>query len=349
MVSLLWAGLLLGCGFGVAARLGHFCLLRGLRQVHSGGGDAPALRAYALALAVAIVASQSLASMQHIDLARAQIVRTAFGVPGVLMGGALFGFGMVMAQSCGARALVLLAGGNLRALVVLVSLGLAAQATLTGVLAPLRQLLQGFGQVQLDFGTLPAQLQAAGMSDSLAVLVATLPPVAVLLGFALRKGVLRRMPQDALAAVVVGLLVALGWWITSHVDVDPFDPAALTSLSFIAPVAETFLYLQVAVGREMSLGPVVVFGVLVGAFAVALANGSRHLEGFDSPQRLWAAISGGCLMGFGGVLAVGCSIGQGLSGLSTLAFASVPACSGIVLGTFIGLKAEPSIRSLGGK
>ena len=349
MVSLLWAGLLLGCGFGVAARLGHFCLLRGLRQVHSGGGDAPALRAYALALAVAIVASQSLASMQHIDLARAQIVRTAFGVPGVLMGGALFGFGMVMAQSCGARALVLLAGGNLRALVVLVSLGLAAQATLTGVLAPLRQLLQGFGQVQLDFGTLPAQLQAAGMSDSLAVLVAAGPPVAVLLGFALRKGVLRRMPQDALAAVVVGLLVALGWWITSHVDVDPFDPAALTSLSFIAPVAETFLYLQVAVGREMSLGPVVVFGVLVGAFAVALANGSLHLEGFDSPQRLWAAIAGGCLMGFGGVLAVGCSIGQGLSGLSTLAFASVPACSGIVLGTFIGLKAEPSIRSLGGK
>lgn len=349
MVSLLWAGLLLGCGFGVAARLGHFCLLRGLRQVHSGGGDAPALRAYALALAVAIVASQSLASMQHIDLARAQIVRTAFGVPGVLLGGTLFGFGMVMAQSCGARALVLLAGGNLRALVVLASLGLAAQATLTGVLAPLRQGLQGIGQVNLDAATLPAQLQAAGMNDGLAVLVAALPPVAVLLGFALRKGVLRRMPRDALAAVVVGLLVALGWWITSHVDVDPFDPAALTSLSFIAPVAETFLYLQVAVGREMSLGPVVVFGVLVGAFAVALANGSLHLEGFDSPQRLWAAIAGGCLMGFGGVLAVGCSIGQGLSGLSTLAFASIPACSGIVLGTFIGLKAEPSIRSLGGK
>jgi len=349
VVSLLWAGLLLGCGFGVAARLGHFCLLRGLRQVHSGGGDAPALRAYALALAVAIVASQSLASMQHIDLARAQIVRTAFGVPGVLLGGTLFGFGMVMAQSCGARALVLLAGGNLRALVVLASLGLAAQATLTGVLAPLRQGLQGIGQVNLDAATLPAQLQAAGMNDGLAVLVAALPPVAVLLGFALRKGVLRRMPRDALAAVVVGLLVALGWWITSHVDVDPFDPAALTSLSFIAPVAETFLYLQVAVGREMSLGPVVVFGVLVGAFAVALANGSLHLEGFDSPQRLWAAIAGGCLMGFGGVLAVGCSIGQGLSGLSTLAFASVPACSGIVLGTFIGLKAEPSIRSLGGK
>jgi len=270
-------------------------------------------------------------------------------VPGVLLGGALFGLGMVMARSCGARALVLLAGGNLRALVVLASLGLAAQATLTGVLAPLRQGLQGLGQVNLDAATLPAQLQAAGMSDGLAVLVAALPPVAVLLGFALRKGVLRRTPLDALAAVVVGLLVALGWWISSHVDVDPFDPAALTSLSFIAPVAETFLYLQVAVGREMSLGPVVVFGTLVGAFAVALATGRYRLEGFDSPQRLWASIAGGCLMGFGGVLAVGCSIGQGLSGLSTLAFASIPACSGIVLGTFIGLKAESSIRSLGGK
>jgi len=349
VISLLWAGFLLGCGFGVAARLGNFCLLRGLRQIHSGGGDAPALRAYALALAVAMAATQCLASMQQIDLAQAQIVRSAFGVPGVLAGGALFGFGMVMAGSCGARAIVLFAGGNLRALVVLASLGLAAQATLTGVLAPLRQLLQGFGQVHLDAGTLPAQLQATGMSDSLAVLLAAGPPVAVLLGFALRKGFLRRMPLDALAAVAVGLLVALGWWISAHVDVDPFDPAALTSLSFIAPVAETFLYLQVAVGRGMSLGPVVVCGTLVGAFAVALATGRYRLEGFDSPQRLWASIAGGILMGFGGVLAVGCSIGQGLSGLSTLAFASIPACSGIALGTYIGLKAEPSIRSLGVK
>ena len=204
-----------------------------------------------------------------------------------------------MAGSCGARAIVLFAGGNLRALVVLASLGLAAQATLTGVLAPLRQLLQGFGQVQLDFGTLPAQLQATGMSDSLAVLLAAGPPVAVLLGFALRKGFLRRMPLDALAAVAVGLLVALGWWISAHVDVDPFDPAALTSLSFIAPVAETFLYLQVAVGRGMSLGPVVVCGTLVGAFAVALATGRYRQPatplGFDcrwNPDGLWRRAGG---------------------------------------------------------
>ena len=308
-MSLLWAGFLLGCGFGVAARLGSFCLLRGLRQIHSGEADAPALRAYALALAVAIAATQCLASMQQIDLAQAQVVRTAFGVPGVLMGGALFGFGMVMAGSCGARALVLFAGGNLRALVVLASLGLAAQATLTGVLAPLRQLLQGFGQVQLDFGTLPAQLQAAGMSDGLAVSV-----------------------------------FGTGWLVRLGLTGAAFGGAVLAVLSFIAPVAETFLYLQVAVGRGMSLGPVVVFGTLVGAFAVALATGRYRLEGFDSPQRLWASIAGGCLMGFGGVLAVGCSIGQGLSGLSTLAFASIPACSGIALGTYIGLKAEPSIR-----
>ena len=348
MISLLWAGFLLGCGFGVAARLGNFCLLRGLRQIHSGGGDAPALRAYALALAVAMAATQCLASMQQIDLAQAQIVRSAFGVPGVLAGGALFGFGMVMAGSCGARAIVLFAGGNLRALVVLASLGLAAQATLTGILAPLRQALQGVGQVQLEAGTLPAQLQLAGMSATPAILLAALPPIALLLWFALRSPGLRRAPREAATASLIGALVALGWWLTSHVDVDPFDPAAPTSLSFIGPVAESFLYLQLAVERDLNLGPVMVLGTLAGAGGVALVTRSFKLTGFDSPQRLLASLAGGSLMGFGGVLAVGCSIGQGLSGLSTLALASIPACLGIVLGCHIGLAAENSIHSLRG-
>lgn len=345
-MTLLWAGFSLGCGFGVAARLGKFCLLRGLRQAHGREDKAPALGAFALALATAIASTQALVWFQSMDLSQALVARTAFALPGTFIGGALFGLGMIMARSCGARALVLLAGGNLRSLVALASLGLAAQATLTGVLAPIRQALQGWGQVRLEAGTVPGYLVTAGLLPGQAIALSAALPVIALLGYALRRGALRRSPWEAASAVVIGLLVATGWWITSHIDVAPFDPVAPTSLSFIAPVAESLLYLQVAVGRAVSLGPVIILGILAGALTVALATRTFKLEGFDNPKRLLASIAGGVLMGFGGVLAVGCSIGQGLAGLSTLAWASISACLGILAGAYGGLSAETLFNRL---
>jgi len=325
---LLWAGFLLGCAFGVAARLGRFCLLRGLRE-------APALRAFALALAVALLGSQALAWAGLADLGTAQVVRARFSLPGVFVGGLLFGAGMALARQCGARALVLLAGGNLRALVALLCLGLAAQATLTGVLAPVRQWLQGWGAVQLEHAALPQWLAAQGLPPGAATLGAAGLPALALLAYALRQ--VRGNGVALLCSAAIGALVAAGWWITAQVGVDPFEPVPLTSLSFIGPVAEGLLYLQLAVGREASLGPAIVAGTLAGAFAAALLTRTARWEGFDSPARLAASAGGGLLMGLGGVLAVGCSIGQGLSGLSTLAFASLPACAGIVAGALLVL------------
>lgn len=342
-MSLLWAGLVLGIAFGTAARAGRFCLLRGLRQAWMRGTDLSALQAWALALAVALVATQSLAWAGLLEAERAQVARAGFSVPAVGLGGVLFGLGMCLARSCGARALVLLGGGNLRALVVLISLGLAAQATLTGVLAPLREGLQALGQFEFPAATLPGLLSAQGLVS--ARLWATGLPVLLLLVFALRGGFLRQAPVEALAAAVIGLLVAAGWWVTAHLDVDPFDPAPPTSLSFIGPVAEALLYLQLAVGRPLSLGPVMMLGTLLGAVVTAWLMGDARLEGFESPRRMLSSAAGGLLMGFGGVLAVGCSIGQGVSGLSVLALASVPACTGIVLGASLGLGLESLIPS----
>ncbi|WP_051303196.1 YeeE/YedE thiosulfate transporter family protein [Comamonas composti] len=344
-MSLLWAGFLLGGIFGVAARLGRFCLLRGLRQwagrAHEQeAGGAPALQAFALALAVALLASQALAFFGLFDLGQAQIVRARFSWPAALLGGLLFGAGMALARSCGARSLVLLAGGNLRAFVTLLCLGLAAQATLTGVLAPLRLWLQGFGQITLAQATLDQKLQAGGLTPGLSLLLTAALPAFALLIYALRHPALRRSPVQWLSAMLIGALVAAGWWTTAHVGVDPFEPVALTSLSFIGPVAEGLLYLQLAVGREASLGPAMAAGTLAGALLAALATRSLRWEGFDSPQRLASSILGGLLMGLGGVLAVGCSIGQGLSGLSTLAIASLPACLGIVLGALAVIRLQ---------
>lgn len=351
-MTLLLAGLLLGVAFGASARLGRLCLLRGLKgwratRADSKGSDADeghALRAFALALAVALALTQALAMAGQIDLAQAQVVRAKFAWPAVFVGGALFGVGMVMARSCGARALVLLGGGNLRALPVLLCLALAAQATLTGVLAPVRDALQGFGRVELAQATLPAWLVWAGLPSSAAWLLAVGLPVLALLFFALRRSALRRAALEAAMAAIVGALVATGWWITAHVGVDLFEPAPLTSLSFIGPLAESTLFLQLAVGRAAGVGAAVVAGTLLGAFAVALATRTWRLEAFDEPRRMALAMTGGLLMGFGGVLAVGCSIGQGLSGLSTLAIASLPACAGIVIGALAALAVQDRLN-----
>lgn len=340
-LSLLAAGALLGLAFGVAARLGRFCLLRGLRQWrwrHAPGSEqGRALRAFALAAAVALLATQWLAWSGQIDLARAQVVRPRFAPLAVLLGGALFGAGMALARGCGARALVLLGGGNLRALPVLLCLALAAQATLTGVLAPVRAIVQTWGVVDLSAPTLVGALAQAGLGAGTAALAATVVPALALLTFALGHPTLRRAPKELWSAAAIGLLVAAGWWITAHLGVDAFEPAPLTSLSFIGPLAEALLWLQLAVGREASVGTTIVAGTLAGAALTALATRSAGLEIFDSPARMAQALAGGLLMGFGGVLAVGCSVGQGLSGLSTLALASLPACLGIVGGAWTAL------------
>ena len=333
---LLWFIFLLGAVFGVAARLGRFCLLRGLRQQlgqdsELAAGTAPALQAFALALAVALLASQGLQALGMVNLSQAAIARPSFSVIAVLVGGLLFGAGMVLARACGARSLVLLAGGNLRSLVTIVFLALGVQLAMTGVLTPMRLWLQALAPITLTHPTLPAYL------PSVNGWLLALAPAMLLTLFALRRPALRQSPVQLISALLIGLLVAAGWWISAHIGVDEFEPAKLTSLSFIGPIAESMLYLQLSVGREPGMGLALTTGVLVGAFIAALVSRTTRWEGFESTSRLGASAGGGLLMGFGGALAAGCSIGQGLSGLSTLAWASFPAIAGIVLGAVLTL------------
>ena len=343
---LLWTIFFLGAAFGVVARLGRFCLLRGLRQqmgrdAEVAAGQAPALQAFALALAVALLASQGLQALGLVDLSQAALARPSFSLLGVLIGGLLFGAGMVLARACGARSLVLLAGGNLRSLVTLVFLALGAQLAMTGVLTPVRLWLQSLSIVSLDHATLPEYLNASNPSSILWLALSVLIAALLLIVYALRRPALRKSPLQLVCALAVGLLVAAGWWVTAHIGVDEFEPARLTSLSFIGPVSEAMLYLQLSTGREIPQGLMLSAGVLAGAFIAALASGTTRWEGFDSTARLAASAGGGLLMGFGGVMAAGCSIGQGLSGLSTLAVASLPAAAGIVLGAVLMLALTP--------
>ena len=333
---LLWSIFLLGVGFGVVARLGRFCLLRGLRQqlgmdAEVAPGQAPALQAFALALAVALLASQGMQALGMVDLGQAAIARASFSSIAVLTGGVLFGIGMVLARACGARSLVLLAGGNLRSLVTIIFLALGAQMSMTGVLTPVRLWLQTLTPITLDHSTLPAYL------PTVAIWPVVLVPALLLIAYAFMRPALRQSPLQWASAVLIGLLVAAGWWITAHIGVDDFEPAKLSSLSFIGPIAEALLYLQLSVGRAPGIGLALTAGVLAGAFVAAILSRTAHWESFESTSRLAASAGGGLLMGFGGVLAAGCSIGQGLSGLSALSIASFPAVLGIVTGALLTL------------
>ncbi len=343
---LLWSTFFLGLAFGVFARWGRFCLLRGLRQTMGLDSSEPrdtasALQAFALALAVALLASQGLQLAEVVDLGKAQIVRPNFSVVGVWIGGAIFGLGMVLANACGARSLVLLASGNLRSLVTVVFLALGAQASSTGVLVPLRQWLQGIAPSTLEHAPVQQHLMSNGYSALAAYGLIAIIPALLLAAYALYRPALRRSPAQWISAVVIGGLVALGWWISAHVGVDEFEPAKLTSLSFISPIAETLLYVQVAVGREFAAASALVLGVLVGSFLSAQITRTARWEGFNGPAHLAKSAIGGWLMGFGGLLAAGCSIGQGLTGITTLAWATAPAVLGILLGAWVALKVLP--------
>ena len=143
-------------------------------------------------------------------------------------------------------------------------------------------------------------------------------------------------------------MVAAGWLTTGYLGADEFNPAAVTSLTFIAPIADAVQYAMLSTGLSLNFGIAVVAGVFAGSLVTALATGRFHWEGYSSPRHMLRSIGGAALMGAGGAMAYGCSIGQGLTGVSTLALASFVAVGGILLGTAAGLRGVLRVQSLVG-
>jgi hypothetical protein len=148
----------------------------------------------------------------------------------------------------------------------------------------------------------------------------------------------RRAGGQIAAGIAVGLLVTAGWFATGYLGADDFNPAAVTSLTFIAPVADTVQYAMLSTGLALNFGIAMVFGAFAGSLLTALVTRRFRLEGYTSPQHMLRSIGGAALMGSGGAMALGCSIGQGLTGISTLALSSFVAVAGILLGTAAGLR-----------
>ncbi|MGC9371211.1 MAG: YeeE/YedE family protein [Paracoccaceae bacterium] len=309
----IYFGLVLGLAFGALAEVTRFCFRRGL--VGPAAERRPALAVWLTALAVAILGTQGAVAAGWISFAEHRFLSPDLPWAAIALGGLLFGAGMVLTRGCASRLTVLAGSGNLRAALVLVVFALTAHATLKGVLAPLRQQL---GTLTLPLG------EAAALSTPWAVALAF-----ALLGWAVTSGARR---GHLAGAAALGLLVPLGWVGTGFVLYDDFDPIALESLSFTAPAADSLFWTVAASAVPARFGVGLVGGVLIGAAVLALISGRFRWQSFESPAQTGRYLSGAALMGFGGVLAGGCTVGAGLSGVPTLGLSALLALGAIAAG-----------------
>src|SRR5207248_7652698 len=222
------SGLLIGLAYGAIGLLSGFCLLSGLRGWWA-EGDSRLIRTYALALGVAIAATQLLAAGNVVDIGKSIYLQPTFSAPLMFIGGLLFGYGMVLSNGCGSRALVLLGRGNLRSFVVVVVLAIFAQMTLKGLIAPARIAMVGASQTTATANSVPALFAAAGLSATAARMLAASIISAALIIFAFAHPAFRRSPGQAAAGLAFGLLVAAGWFATGYLGADDFNPTPVTS------------------------------------------------------------------------------------------------------------------------
>ncbi|KIZ43770.1 membrane protein [Rhodopseudomonas palustris] len=338
-------GFAIGLAFGVVGLLSGFCLTSGLRDWWT-QDDGRKIRSFAVALAVAIAGAQALAGFGLVDIGKSLYLLPSFSAPLIFAGGLLFGIGMVLANGCASRALVLLGKGNLRSLVVLVMIGIAAQMTLKGLLAPARLAVMQWTQMSPSAVSLPALLSALGIGEGAARIAVTLIISGALLVFALSDRGFRRSPGQLAAGIAIGLLVTAGWLATGWLGVDEFNPIPVTSLTFVSPIADSLQYVMLSTGLSLNFGIAVVAGVLTGSVATALLTGRFALEGYHSASHTARSVLGATLMGSGGAMAYGCSIGQGLTGLSTLAIPSFIAVAGILSGAALGIRGRVMMPAL---
>lgn len=315
-----WFALILGAAFGLLAERTKFCFRRGL----VGEDRRAALGVWLTALAFALLGTQAAVAMGWISFDEHRFFASDLPVAAILAGGALFGIGMVLTRGCVSRLTVLSASGNLRALTVLAVFAITAHATLKGLLAPLRVSL---AEVTVPLGETTSLAALPGGAALWTALLA-----AAALAYAARSG---NRPLPLIGAALIGLLVPLGWVGTGFVLYDDFDPIAMESLAFTSTWSETLFFTVASTAIPAGFGTGLVGGVLLGAFVSALAARRFQWQSFTSPRETGRYLAGAVLMGLGGVLAGGCTVGAGLSGVPTLSFAALLALAAITAGALL--------------
>lgn len=327
-------GMLGGIVLGLAARLGQFCTLGALEDIYY-GGNAERLRMWGIAIGMAILSTYGLSSLGYIDLSATLYLAVAWNPWANIFGGLLFGYGMALAGNCGYGALARLGGGDIRAFMIVMVMGLSAYITISGPMAYLRIWTFGAGMPALNTPSIPATLSEI-LGLSVTAIGTTIGMIFIIISLA--SAPMLRSKSSVLWGAVVGLVITSGWVGTQWVASNGFEDLPVVSHSFSAPIGESLLYLMTASGNSVSFATGSVLGVLIGSLLGSLVKGHFRWEACDDPRELGRQIFGAAAMGVGSVLALGCSIGQGLSAFSVLAYSAPVTLICIMLGAAIGLR-----------
>jgi len=352
--TVVWGAFALAFLFGAVANKTHFCTMGAVSDVVN-MGDWNRMRMWLLAIAVATAGASALQLSGLVDLSKTIYTSPRFTWLSYILGGALFGIGMTLASGCGSKTLIRIGSGNLKSLVVAIVLAVTAYMTLKGILAVVRvatldSVGTTFGGPQ-DLPSLLAPVLGAGKNTLLAVLGAAI--TGGLIAFVFKDREFRTF-DNVLGGTVAGLVVVGCWFLSGHIGYLPEDPATLEakflatnsgrmeSFSFVAPYAYflELLILWSDKSRTVTLGIAAVLGMVSGSLAWSLATRTFRLESFRDSGDLINHLVGAALMGFGGVLALGCTVGQGISGVSTLALGSFLAFFSIVAGAAATMKVQ---------
>jgi len=315
--------------------------------------DLSRLRQWSLAIGVAIIGVTLLSTMGFIDVSKSLYTSSKLPYASIAIGSICFGFGMVLASGCGSKTLVRIGGGNLKSFVVFLVLGIVAYMTLKGFLAVLRvNTLDTFFITLNSNQDLPSILSSKiAMPKVSAHLFLGCAIGGIFALFALLKKSFWSF-NNLLAGFGVGLAICSIWWISGYLAFVTEDPQTLEevfvatnsgkmeSLSFVAPYAYSldWLMLYSDTSKVLTIGIVAVLGMVCGSAVYALLSGSFRWESFANVEDTANHMLGATLMGFGGITALGCTIGQGLSGISTLALGSFLALPGFFLGAYLALR-----------
>jgi uncharacterized membrane protein YedE/YeeE len=331
----------------------HFCTM-GAVSDWVNMGDLSRMRMWLLAIAVALLGSSALHLAGLVDLSKSIYPSPNFTWLSYLVGGFLFGVGMTLGSGCGSKTLIRVGSGNLKSLVVYVFLGIAAYMTLRGLFGAFRVGVLEKAAITLPPGQdLPSLLASVtplskgAWMTGLAVVIA-----GAIIAFVYASKQFRSSFDYTLGGVVTGLVVVGGWYVSGHIGHIAEDPNTLQeafvatntgrmeSFSFVSPLAFTLEYLMLWTDKSkiVTYGIASAAGVIAGSAAYALASKTFRWEGFRDAEDTALHVIGGLLMGFGGITALGCTIGQAISGFSTLALGSIMTFAAIVAGAAATMK-----------
>ncbi len=351
-----WSGFAIAFVFGAVAQRTNFCTMGAISDIVNMGSWGR-MRMWMLAMAVAIAGASALQLAGLVDLSKSIYARPNFAWLSYLVGGFSFGVGMTLGSGCGNKTLVRIGGGSLKSVVVLAFLAISAYMTMKGLFGIWRVTWLDPVAVDLASRSLPGQDLPSLVSAALGVerkgaYVGVAAVVALALAaFCFKDRDFRGSPDHVAGGAVLGALVVAGWYVTGHVgfaeNPDTLENTffgtnsrTIESLSFVAPAAYLLEILLLWSDKSLAFtfGIALALGVVAGSAAYAIATRTFRWEGFASAEDTANHVVGGILMGFGGVTALGCTIGQGITGLSTLAAGSVLATLAIVAGSWATMK-----------